>query len=373
MRVAFVDQAGDAAGGAEHSLALLLGALPADVEPHVVLFGDGAYAASLRERGLPVTVAALPAAVMATTRERPGRGLATAPGAILSLARTLRGLGADLVHTNTVKAHVLGAPAARLAGLPVVAHLRDILAGESRLAVRAVLARCSRERIAISRAVRDAFGLRATEVIANPLALAAYDALPARAAARAALGLPRTGTAVGIVGRINRWKGHDRFLRLAERLRGRAEVCFAVVGAPLFRDADFAAELRAFVRGRGLEATVRFVPWLDDVRLAYAALDVLCNCSDDEPFGRTIVEAAACGVPAVAFAGGGTADALLDGRTGTLVAPGDEPGFARALIAYLDDPALRLRHGAAARAFARTFDARLHAERVAAVLRRAAR
>lgn len=371
MRVAFVDQQGDAAGGAERSLAILLGSLPADIEPHVVLFCDGAYAASLRERNLPVTVVPLPQAFMRTTRERPVSGVAAVPVAIRAVARALRAVGADVVYTNTIKAHAVALPAARLAGIRGVVHLRDILHGPGRAAVRAVVAACSAERIAISHAVGDALGLSATHVIPNPLQLETYAELPDRAAARAQIGVPDGVALVSLIGRINRWKGHDRFLRAAT-LVNRNDVHFAIVGAPLFRDADFVAELRAFAERPELAARVHFVPWLDDVRVAYAATDVNANCSDDEPFGRTIIEAAACGVPTVAFAGGGTSEAMIDGATGRLVPAGDEAAFVRALQAFLDDPALRARASAAARAFARGFDAPTHAERVAAVLRRVA-
>ena len=79
------------------------------------------------------------------------------------------------------------------------------------------------------------------------------------------------------------------------------DVRYAIVGAPMFRDADFVDELHAFVAREGLGDRVHFVPWLDDVRLAYAATDINVNCSDDEPFGRTIIEAAACGVPSIAL------------------------------------------------------------------------
>jgi len=65
----------------------------------------------------------------------------------------------------------------------------------------------------------------------------------------------------------------------------------------MFRDADFADELHALVTDYDLTERVHFVPWLDDPRPAYAALDVNANTSRAEPFGRTIIEAAACGVP----------------------------------------------------------------------------
>jgi glycosyltransferase involved in cell wall biosynthesis len=373
MRVAFVDQQGDVPGGAEQSLAILLGALPPDIEPHVVLFGDGEYAASLRRRGLPVSIVAMPAAFLGTKRERPLTGLAAVPRAVAAVARTLAGVRADVVHTNTIKAHAVALPAARAAGTPCVAHLRDILGGRARFAIRTIVGACSRERIAISRAVATAFALPATQVIHNPLVLSEYERLPARDEARRALGLPAGDvTLVSIVGRINRWKGHDRLLRIAHAMRERPNVHFAIVGAPIFRDADYVDELHAYTAAAGLSDRVHFIAWLDDVRVAYAASDIIVNCSDDEPFGRTLIEAAACGVPSVAFASGGTADAIDDGVTGRLVAPADESAFAQAIGTFVDDRDLRERTAAAAVAFARTFDATLHGERVAEVLRRAA-
>jgi glycosyltransferase involved in cell wall biosynthesis len=155
-------------------------------------------------------------------------------------------------------------------------------------------------------------------------------------------------------------------------MRDRPNVHFAVVGAPVFRDADYLDELRSYAASEGLSERVHFVGWLDDARIAYAASDVNVNCSDDEPFGRTIIESAACGLPSIAFASGGTGEAMIDGETGRLIPPGDEAAFASAIAAYVDDPALAQSTSVAARRFAKTFNAPIHAERVAAVLRRAA-
>ena len=193
--------------------------------------------------GFAVSIVPMPPAVMSTTRESPLRGVAAIPPAIRAAADVLRAVRADVVHTNTIKAHAVALPAARLTGIPHVAHLRDILSGRGRLAIRAVLALCSRERIAISQAVCSAFDLNATHVIHNPLVLDDYGKFAERQAeARRALGLPLDVALVSIVGRINRWKGHDRLLRIAEahgvyRLRRplRRRRCTGVSGRRLRR------------------------------------------------------------------------------------------------------------------------------------------
>ncbi|HMJ77977.1 MAG TPA: glycosyltransferase, partial [Iamia sp.] len=71
---------------------------------------------------------------------------------------------------------------------------------------------------------------------------------------------------------------------------------------------------------------------------------------EQEGFGIVFLEAAACGVPQVAGASGGAAEAVADGVTGRIVTdPTDVGAVARALEAYLDDPIGRAEAGRAAR------------------------
>lgn len=373
LRVAFVDQTGADAGGAEESLTLLLRHLPGDFDPLIVLFQDGAFAARLRDLGLRTTIMPVAESISGSTRERPRlSGALAVPAAALRLADVLRHEHIDVVHTNTLKAHVVGACAARLAGVPCVVHFRDILEGRSRAAMRLVAAACSRERIAISQAVARSYALPRTAVVPNPLDLSMATEFPTRREARALLGIPDGVPIFGIVGRINRWKGHDRFLRAAAQVLRKTPAHFVISGAPLFRDADFVEELHAMVDELGLHPHVTFVPWLSDPRPAYAALDVLCNCSTKEPFGRTSLEAAAAGVPTICFDDGGTAELVVDGKSGLVVPAGDEAALARAMLTFAGEEARRNAAGEAARALLPRYDARRHAESVSEILRRVA-
>ena len=367
IRVVFVGQSGSEAGGAERSLQLLLSNLPERVRPTVLLFGDGAYASELRERGLTVEILALTKDVLTVQREK--LSLGTALGAVTALPRlmaTLRRLAPDVVYTNTVKAHVLGGVASRLVGLPAVSHYRDILEGPAAILLRTIAFSCTKRRIAISHAVARAIGVTGTIVVPNPLDLSQYDNLVSSGAARVELGLPQGVPLVGIVGRINRWKGHDRFLRIAKIVSESSDTHFVIVGKAMFRDADFGDELTELARQLGIADRVHNVPWLSDPRTAYAALDVNCNTSRSEPFGRTIIEAAACGVPTVVFNEGGAPEAIDDGVSGRIVATNDEAAFARAILALLGGSKDEI--AAQARRHALRFDAGLHANRVADIL-----
>jgi glycosyltransferase involved in cell wall biosynthesis len=273
-----------------------------------------------------------------------------------------------------VKSHVVGASGAKLAGIPAVAHLRDILSGVGRLAVRSALRAFTDERIAISKAVSAAFDLRKTTVIANPLDLAEYHRILDRAQARRRLQLPDDGTPiVAIVGRINRWKGQDRFLRAIAIANRSRPIYGIIVGAPLFRDADFLPELHDLVRALDLEGRVTFLNWVEDMRLVYSAIDLHVNASEREPFGRTTIESAAMGVPTVCFDDSGVSEWMIDGDTGIVVRAADDSALASGILRYSTDEPFRLASGLAAKNWSQLFDSRVHAAAVVGVLDRARR
>jgi glycosyltransferase involved in cell wall biosynthesis len=373
VRVAFIDQVGGSAGGAEETLATFIESAKADVIPHAILFEDGAFAERLRGLGTVVDVLRVPDEIIGSTRERMRvTGAIQAPGVALATAALLRRRRIDVAYTNSMKAHFIGAFAARAANIPCVMHFHDIISGAGLNALRAAARLGSRERIACSELVARTIGVGETTVIYGPVKLSAYALLPERGAARARLGLPQHVPIVALVGRINRWKGHDRFLRIAARVAAGTDAHFAIAGAAIFRDADFVPELHALAATLGITDRVTFIPWLDDVREIYAACDVNTNCSTREPFGRAIVEAAACGVPTVCFGDSGAAETIVDTVTGFTVSPGDEDGFAAAILKLLIAPDLRSRVSAAARAATNRFDASLIAQQMSAVIRRSA-
>lgn len=375
LRVAFIDQTGNETGGAQESLALLLRRLPAGLDPVVVFASEGRFADEVRGLGIDTFVVPLGRRSAGSTRERVRLdAIFDLPQAIVAIARLLGQVKAEVVHTNTIKAHVAGAPAARLAGIPSVAHMRDILEGFGRDVVRTAIATCTCERIAISKTVDRSFGLPRTTVVDNPLDIAHYERAPGKVEARALLGIPNDRLPlIGMVGRINRWKGQDRFLRAIARVRERIPVRAVIAGAPLFRDADFVPELRGLAHSLGLHDVVTFLDWQPDPRSIYAALDVHVNASTKEPFGRSVIEAAAMSVPTVCFDDSGVADSMREGRIGIVVPAGDEGALAEAVVRYASCPEIREAAGAAAAAWATRFDATLHARRVCDILSRAAR
>jgi glycosyltransferase involved in cell wall biosynthesis len=323
--------------------------------------------------GIDTVVLPLGRRSAASTRERVRLdSIVDLPPYVRELSRLLSRIKADVVHTNTVKAHVTGGAAARLAGLPCVAHIRDILDGFGRQIVRTAIGTFTKERIAISNVVDRSYALAHTTVVDNPLDLSLYDRRVERSEARRRLGISDDGVPLaGMVGRINRWKGQDRFLRAIAVARRTVPVRAAIVGAPLFRDADFVPELLAMIRSLDLENVVSVLPWQPDPRTVYEALDIHVNASTREPFGRTVIEAAAMSVPTVCFDDSGVADNMLENGIGVVVPAGNECLLAAGIASLAADAEARQGAGHEARVWAARFDATLHAARVTEILRRA--
>lgn len=179
-----------------------------------------------------------------------------------------------------------------------------------------------------------------------------------RAAVRARLGVGPDDELVVSISRLVPRKGMDVLIDAAALLAPRRPRLKVVIGGGGRDEARLARRIRA--TGAPVELLGRFDE--DDKPGLHGAADVfamLCRERwlglEQEGFGIVFLEAAACGVPQVAGASGGAAEAVADGVTGTVVAdPTDAVAVADALEAYLADPERTRDVGRAARHRAET-------------------
>ncbi|HET9443931.1 MAG TPA: glycosyltransferase family 4 protein [Acidimicrobiales bacterium] len=170
-----------------------------------------------------------------------------------------------------------------------------------------------------------------------------------RAEARRSLGIAEDALVVVGISRLVPRKGFDVLIRAAAELAPRYPGLVVAIGG---RGRDH-RRLLQLVEHTG--APVRLLGAVPAERLPrlHGLADVFAMCCrtrwrglEPEGFGIVFLEAAACGVPQVAGASGGAADAVVDGGTGLVVASPDDPrAVARVLERLLADAALRRRLG----------------------------
>lgn len=172
-----------------------------------------------------------------------------------------------------------------------------------------------------------------------------------RAALRQKLGLP-DATLIGCYGRIRAQKGTDAFVQAMLRsLPTRPGTTALVMGRATDKHQPFLDGLKQEVARGGMQDRILFLPEVsvDAMPDWYRALDLYIAPQRWEGFGLTPLEAMACGVPVIATRVGAFEE-LVTEDTGALVPPDDIPALAAEAARLIDDPALRARKSAAARA-----------------------
>jgi phosphatidylinositol alpha-1,6-mannosyltransferase len=289
------------------------------------------------------------------------RTLFPRPGLARRVDSLAREVGADVVFLDPMLPLGLVGPRLRAAPYVVVAHGAEVTV-PGRLPGGRVLAR---------RVLRGAAGIVAAGTypaqVATRVARVPLPAInvppgvdPGRfrplsqdesVAARRRFGLATDRPVVLGVSRLVPRKGFDVLIDAFAGLD--PDVQLAIGGGG--RDA---VRLASRATRRGIAGRTRFLGRVPDADLPdlYGCADVfamLCRERwgglEAEGYGIVFVEAAACGVPAVAGRSGGAHEAVVDGETGLVVEPRDVGGVRAALDRLLGDDALRARFGAAAR------------------------
>jgi glycosyltransferase involved in cell wall biosynthesis len=127
--------------------------------------------------------------------------------------------------------------------------------------------------------------------------------------------------------------------------------------------------LRAAIAGAGVEASCEVLGWVagpDKVR-AFERASIYCLPSYSEGLPVSVLEAMAAGLPVVSTAIAGTPEAVAEGESGFLIAPGDRVALAERLSRLARDASLRSSMGQAGRAIA---EARFGSEAIAERLRK---
>jgi len=330
LRILHVDSGREWRGGQRQVLLLARSQREQGHEPLVVAATDAPLLHRLRSAGLAAS------------------GVRMRADWDLAAARRLRNLihtwRPDVVHAHDARAHALamGALIGRRT-LPLVVTRRVAFVPRGRLKYGPRIARF----IAISQAVQAA--LQQGGVPADRIEIV-YSGVPLpRVEAprdwRTERGWGPETVLCGVVGAMTAEKGVRLLSAIGEQLAPelRSRVRLVLLGGSA-TGTETLGGIEAFRAG-----------FVDEVHPAMAGLDMLWHPSSAEGLGTAVIDAMALRIPPVAFAVGGLPELILDGTTGSLVAPGDVAAFARSAGALIADPEQRSRLAAAGPARAAEF------------------
>jgi glycosyltransferase involved in cell wall biosynthesis len=309
------------------------------VTPIVVLAAHGPLAESLQSIA-ETHIVPLGGEILEARKDELGSGsltrlkqIAGSLAYVFRLAGFIRAHRIDLVHTNSLKADILGGLAAKLSRRPLIWHVRDRIADDylPRPVVRIFRRLCRILPdfiIGNSNATLDTLHLDGRVPSQAVVSGVDMNAFPDR----------DTETCdgeirIGIIGRLCEWKGQHIFLQAAAALAPEfPRARFEIIGAPLFGEEAYETELRRQCTSLGLDEVVDFLGFRRDIGHLIQQLNVVVHASiTGEPLGQVILQGMAAGKPVVATNGGGVPEIMVHGKTGYLVPMGEVAPMADAI------------------------------------------
>jgi glycosyltransferase involved in cell wall biosynthesis len=243
----------------------------------------------------------------------------------------------DLVHVHLPHDHLIARQALKGSPLPLIrgihhfGHLRP--APYHRWLFRGLrgVGLASAE---MNAAIRRLPGLRAVPAGVLPVALEGrFQRGGSRQAGRDRLGIAADAFVAGCIGKLDRGRGHDLFIRAVSATSG---VHGVIIGKGPFESA-----LRKLAHALDIEKRLKFAGYVEDgLEDLYAAMDLFVfPAAGSDHAHRAIAEASACAVPTVAADLPGVRDLVEPGVTGELYPAGDAAALAVALASWARDPA----------------------------------
>ena len=353
-------------GGAQETVMLIADMLDESQWMVHVLSGpqtgsEGSLIEHVRDRGIPLAIE--PALVR---QINPIKDLE----ALVRLTRFIKRGRYTIVHTHSSKAGVLGRWAAWLAGTPIIVHTVHGWGHHDRqyplvralyIALEKLTLPITGRLIAVSprnveKGLGDGIGCPEDYVVIRSgieLDRFRHPRVP-RHETRMALGIPSDALVVGTVTRLSPQKAPLDFVRAVGIIaQSVPEARFVMVG-----DGPLRPQVEALAAGLELTNWLILTGLRRDVPELMAAFDIFVLSSLWEGLPRVLPQAMVAGLPIVATAIDGNAEAIEDGVNGLLVPPGHPAALAQAVIRLLRDPQMARRMGQAGRACADEFGAR---------------
>jgi glycosyltransferase involved in cell wall biosynthesis len=342
-RIVFINHWAKHAGGAEYSLLDILYRIRKCADVCLITSEPGFLIDRARELGIQCYICPCKHSIIGIRREnmldgilRNWKSIVSFTAFVLQLRKILSFIQPQLIHANIPKSHMALSLVA-LSGFTscYFFHIREIFCRYS-LAYRLYGTFLSGVKnihiLSISWAVHNGLPPKIRK-----FSRVLYNGVPIPHSTKRF----RQKTLVRFIylGRIVPWKGCHMLLEAFSRLcsrRGHDKVTLSLVGPTTYWDVTYRNELHSMIDAFNLSNNCIILPNTTTPLSILQLHDIFCIASLNEPFGRVIAEANACGMPVIGFNTGGIPEIVESGKTGILVPYGDLPALVNAMEFCID-------------------------------------
>lgn len=266
------------------------------------------------------------------------------------LAKIVRANGVDILHTNSLSAHLAGIFAANWTGTPILWHIHTLYP-------RLLFRFWQPDRIVF---VSDFVRLQAfpnylpshAHIIHNGIQSERFDPVASPTTdIRAELGLSQRQPLVAMIGYLDPIKGQHEMLVAWQQVHSiLPEAVLLLVGKAITNDGSgYKKYLEQLIHELQIEESVIFTGFRSDIPSILHAVDLYVSFTLNDTLSMMIIEAMMMGKAIIGANSGGVPELILDEETGLLVNREDIPGLAKAIVSLLKEPERRSALGQAAR------------------------
>ena len=265
--------------------------------------------------------------------------------AVIALRKLIRAEKVDIVQTYFETSNLWGGLVAKLSGALLLSSRRDmgILRKARHALAYRLVNRLSDRVLAVSEEVKkfcvdaEQINPNKVSVVYNGVDLKQIAAEDSGANPFASADWAKSPHIVACVANIRKVKGIDVLIRTAQRVcREFPDAVFVIAGS-LYERA-YSDEIQGMIRSLNLERSVKLLGFVENPIPLLKMSSAFCLLSRSEGFSNALLEAMACGVPAVVTSVGGNPEAIINGEDGFLVPVEDDAAAAEKLLKLLRDP-----------------------------------
>lgn len=355
-RILYLHAGAEMYGADKVLLELIKGLDCQEFEAHVILPNDGVLVEALRQVGAQVSVLNYP--ILRRKYFNP-KGileyLKSYRRYSQKIAQYARENGINLVHNNTT-AVLEGIYLKRKVKLPLIWHVHEIIVKPKAISdfINFLMGRYADKIVTVSQAVASHVNESPfikegqVQVIYNGVDNAVYHPMQA-STVREQFAIPEESLVIGMVGRVNAWKGQGDFLEAVTPILEQNPNAIAFLAGSAFAGEEWRVEeLESTIAKSSVASQIKRIDYYEHTTELYNMFDIfVLPSTNPDPLPTVVLEAMACGKPVVGYRHGGVCEMVAEGINGLLTTPNQPAELSKVIQELVENPEKRNQFGQA--------------------------